>query len=255
MLPQNYLLEMHAISKSFGAVKAVQNIDLTLDRGTTLGLVGDNAAGKSTLMKVLAGFHTPDQGKIFFEGSEVHIHSPRDARRLGIDMIYQDFSLAPNLSVTDNIFLGREITKNVLGIKWLDRKRMAERSREALNTTHITIDSVNTLVTDLSGGQRQTVAIARATAFDAKLIIMDEPTASLSVKTIPPLLDMVVKLKNAGLGIILITHRIQDIFSTCDRVMVLRHGQCAGVTFTKETSIDEVTSIIAGTKETFARAI
>src|SRR5271157_1156475 len=116
MLPQNHLLEMHAISKSFGAVKAVQNIDLTLDRGTTLGLVGDNAAGKSTLMKVLAGFHTPDQGKIFFEGSEVHIRSPRDARRLGIDMIYQDFSLAPNLSVTDNIFLGREITKKVLGI-------------------------------------------------------------------------------------------------------------------------------------------
>lgn len=251
MQNDQYLLEMRGVNKSFGAVKAVQDVNLVLKKGEILGLVGDNAAGKSTLMKILTAFHKADSGEIFLEGSEVHFKTPGDARKSGIEMIYQDFSLAPNLSITDNIFLGREITKQILGMKFIDRKKMNEKSRLAMATTNIRLDSVKTCVTDLSGGQRQAVAIARATAFDAKIIIMDEPTASLSVKTIPPLLEMMKNLKQQGISMIFITHRIQDIFSTCDRVMVLRRGVCVGVSNTQDTTADEVTLIISGNKETF----
>jgi ABC-type sugar transport system ATPase subunit len=249
----NYLLEMRDIHKSFGAVRAVQYVDLVLQRGEILGLLGDNAAGKSTLMKILTAFHTPDRGKIYMDGQEVHIATPGDARRLGIEMIYQDFSLAPNLSIADNIFLGRELSKTFLGMHFIDRKRMEEKAKEAMSVTNIRLDSVKTIVTDLSGGQRQAVAIARATAFDAKIIIMDEPTASLSVKTIPPLLDLMVQLRDRGLSMVFITHRIQDVFSTCDRVMVLRRGKCVGVAYTRDTTVDEVTSLIAGTQRTFEK--
>jgi ABC-type sugar transport system ATPase subunit len=202
-------------------------------------------------MKILTAFHKADSGKIFMEGQEVNIKTPSDARKLGIEMIYQDFSLAPNLSISDNIFLGREMTKSILGTHFIDRKKMEEKSKTAMSVTNIRLDSVKTIVTDLSGGQRQAVAIARATAFDAKVIIMDEPTASLSVKTIPPLLDLMIYLKNQGISMIFITHRIQDVFSTCDRIMVLRRGKCVGVSYTKDTTIDEVTSLITGTKNTF----
>lgn len=253
MLSENHLLEMRDVHKGFGAVKAVQSVDLVLDRGEILGLVGDNAAGKSTLMKILTAFHKADSGKIYMEGQEVHIRAPGDARKLGIEMIYQDFSLAPNLSIVDNIFLGREITKTFLGLRFIDRKTMEENSKSAMSATNVRLDSVRTIVTDLSGGQRQAVAIARATAFDAKVIVMDEPTASLSVKTIPPLLELMIHLKNQGISMIFITHRIQDIFSTCDRVMVLRRGKCVGVAYTRDTTVDEVTSLIAGTKKTFEK--
>ncbi len=245
------LLQMVGIYKDFGAVKAVQNVDLTLEKGEILGLVGDNAAGKSTLMKCLTAVHTFDKGKIFFEGKEVKITDPLEARNLGIEMIYQDFSLAPNLSITDNIFLGREIVRPFLGIGILNRRKMQEISRKAMEQTHIRIDSVYTNVTELSGGQRQAVAIARATAFDAKVIIMDEPTASLSVKTITPLLDLMKKLRDQGVSMIFITHRIQDIFETCDRIMVMRRGVCVGGAKTTETNIDEITGLISGSRETF----
>lgn len=245
------LLEMKGMHKSFGAVKAVENVDLTLHRGEILGLVGDNAAGKSTLMKLLTAVHKPDRGKITIEAKEVKIESPLDARRLGIEMIYQDFSLAPNLSVADNIFLGREEYRSLLGIRVLNRRRMDDASRRALAETSMRFDSVRTIVTDLSGGQRQAVAIARATASDAKIIIMDEPTASLSVKSIPPLLDLMKRLREVGKSMIFITHRIQDIFSTCDRIMVLRRGVCVGVSPMKDTDIEEVTGLITGSRETF----
>ncbi len=245
------LLEMVGISKNFGAVKAVQGVDLTLAKGEILGLVGDNAAGKSTLMKCLTAVYSHDKGKIYFEGKEVKITSPLEARNLGIEMIYQDFSLAPNLSITDNIFLGREIVRPFFGIGLLNRRKMQEISRNAMEQTHIRIDSVYTNVTELSGGQRQAVAIARATAFDAKVIIMDEPTASLSVKTITPLLDLMKKLRSQGVSMIFITHRIQDIFETCDRIMVMRRGVCVGRVRTTDTNIDEITSLISGSRETF----
>lgn len=245
------LLEMRKMSKSFGPVQAVVDVDLVLHKGEILGVVGDNAAGKSTLMKLLTAVHEPDHGEIIFEGEHVHIGSPRDARKLGIEMIYQDFSLSPNLSVMDNVFLGREATRSILGIPVLNRRRMKEVSLEVIGETGIRLDSANTLVTDLSGGQQQAVAIARSLAFDAKIIIMDEPTASLSVKAIPPLLDLMTHFRDQGKSMIFITHRIQDIFSTCDRVMVLRRGHSVGVSNIEDTTVDEVTGLITGRIESF----
>jgi simple sugar transport system ATP-binding protein len=240
------LLEMRGMSKSFGSVKAVVNVDLILSRGEILGLVGDNAAGKSTLMKILTAVHKPDEGQIYFEGKPVKLDTPHKARDLGIEMIYQDFSLAPNLNITENIFLGREIKSSFAGIPLLNRKRMNQLAEEALKKSLIRIDSVQTIVTDLSGGQQQGVAIARAIAFDAKIIIMDEPTASLSVKAIPPLLERMKELRDQGISMIFITHRIQDIFSTCDRVMVLRGGSCVCDTNIENTTIDEIYGLITG---------
>jgi simple sugar transport system ATP-binding protein len=245
------LLEMRGMSKSFGPVKAVVDVDLVLSAGEILGVVGDNAAGKSTLMKLLTAVHRPDAGEILIEGRPVRIDSPHAARKLGIEMIHQDFSLSPNLSVVDNVFLGREVTRSVLGLPVLNRKKMKEVSRRVIGETGIRIDSVQTLVTDLSGGQRQVIAIARALASEARLIIMDEPTASLSVKTIPPLLDLMRRLRDSGMAIIFITHRVQDILLTCDRVMVMRRGSCVGVSPLANTTIEEVTGLITGSREAF----
>jgi ABC-type sugar transport system ATPase subunit len=244
-------LEMRGISKSFGAVKAVEDVDLILHKGEILGLVGDNAAGKSTLMKLLTAVEKLDRGKIFMGGREVLIDNPAQARRLGIEMIYQDFSLAPNLSIADNIFLGREVVRSILGLRFLDRRKMDEVAKTALGQTGISFDTVKSIVADLSGGQMQAVAIARVTSFNAQIIIMDEPTASLSVKAIPPLLDLMTKLRSTGKSMIFITHRIQDIFSTCDRVMVLRRGRCVGVSETSRTTIEEVTGLVTGTRQVF----
>lgn len=248
------LLEMRGMSKSFGPVKAVVDVNLILNAGEILGVVGDNAAGKSTLMNLLMAVHKPDAGDIFIEGLSVRVDSPHTARKLGIEMIHQDFSLSPNLSVMDNVFLGRELTRSVLGLPILNRKRMKEISLQVIEETGIRLKSANTLVTDLSGGQQQAVAIARALAFDAKIIIMDEPTASLSVKAIPALLELMKRFRDEGISMIFITHRIQDIFDTCDRVMVLRRGSCVGGSTIDKTNIDEVSGIITGSREAFGIA-
>lgn len=248
------LLEMRGMSKSFGTVRAVVDVNLTLYTGEILGVVGDNAAGKSTLMNLLTAVHKADAGEIFIEGEPVRIDHPRAARNLGIEMIHQDFSLAPNLSIMDNVFLGHEMTRSVLGLPILNRKRMREIALQVIGETGIRLSSANTLVTDLSGGQQQAVAIARALAFDAKIIIMDEPTASLSVKAIPPLLELMKRFRDEGISMIFITHRIQDIFDTCDRVMVLRRGSCVGISPIEKTNIDEVSGLITGSREAFGVA-
>jgi simple sugar transport system ATP-binding protein len=248
------LLEMRGMSKAFGPVKAVVGVDLVLNKGEILGVVGDNAAGKSTLMKLLTAVHRPDAGEIYLEGKQVNIDSPRTARKLGIEMIYQDFSLSPNLNVTDNIFLGRELTRSIAGVRFLNRRKMNEITRRVIGETGIRIDSVQTLVTDLSGGQRQVIAIARALASEARIIVMDEPTASLSVKAIPALLELMKKLRDSGISIVFITHRVQDILLTCDRVMVLRRGSSVGESPIAKTSIAEVTGLITGSREAFGIA-
>lgn len=250
-LSNTALLEMRGVSKSFGSVEAVVDVGLVLYPGEILGVVGDNAAGKSTLMKLLTAVHKMDKGEVFIEGEKVVIDTPHEARSYGIEMIYQDFSLAPNLSIVDNIFLGREIKRSLASVTFLDRKKMERIAEEVLRETLIRLDSVKTTVENLSGGQQQAVAIARALAFDAKIIIMDEPTASLSVKTIPPLLNLMRKFRDQGISMIFITHRIQDIFSTCDRVMVLRRGSCVGVSPIEMTSVDEVSGLITGSREAF----
>ncbi len=226
MVAERPIIEMRDIQKSFGAVHALRGVDLTLRHGEVVGLVGDNAAGKSTLVKVLSGAYIPDAGGIFIEGQKAAIAKPEDSRRLGIEMVYQDFALANNLDVAANVFLGREAVRWRLGpIRLMDRPLMEQKARQTIDNLNIIIDSVRLKVKNLSGGQRQAVAIGRATAFNAKIIIMDEPTAALSVAAIQQVLDLINKLKAQGVSIIIISHRLEDIYQVGDRVIVLRHGR------------------------------
>jgi ribose transport system ATP-binding protein len=248
MAAQEPLIHMQGISKAFGAVQALLGVDLVLYPGEVLGLVGDNAAGKSTLMKVLTGVHQPDEGEIWFEGRRVAFASPGDSRDLGIEMIYQNLALARNLDVVANVFLGRERTRPVLGgaLRWLDERAMEAASWEILRRLKISMDSVRKPVEHYSGGQQQAVAIARAVSFNARVVIMDEPTASLAVKEVGKVLDLIVQLRAKGVSVIIISHRLQDIFAVGDRVMVLRGGQGVAVRRVAETSMDEVVRYIVG---------
>jgi ABC-type sugar transport system ATPase subunit len=220
------VVEMRDIKKSFGAVQALRGVDLALYHNEVLGLVGDNAAGKSTLMKVLSGAYIPDEGQIYIEGEPVHFSNPMDARRMGIEMVYQDYALSNNLDIVANVFMGREVVRFNLGpISVMDFRYMEHETRNLLDRLRIDIPSVRQKVERLSGGQRQSVAIARATAFDAKVIIMDEPTAALSVAAIDKVLELVKQLKAHGSSIIIISHRLEDIYRVSDRMVVLRQGR------------------------------
>ena len=220
------VVEMRNIKKNFGAVQALRGVDLALHHNEVLGLVGDNAAGKSTLMKVLSGAYIPDEGEIYLEGKKAHLSSPMDARRQGIEMVYQDYALANNLDVAANVFLGREVVRLRLGpIGVMDYPHMEQETKNLLSRLKIDIPSVRQKVERLSGGQRQAVAIARSTAFDAKVIIMDEPTAALSVAAIDKVLDLVRELKAQGSSIIVISHRLEDIYQVSNRMIVLRQGR------------------------------
>jgi len=220
------VIEMCNIKKNFGAVQALRGVDLTLHHNEVLGLVGDNAAGKSTLMKVLSGAYIPDEGEILIEGEKAHIANPLDARRQGIEMVYQDYALANNLDVAGNVFLGREAVRLKLGpLGIMDYHYMEQETKSLLNRLKIDISSARLKVERLSGGQRQAVAIARATAFNAKVIIMDEPTAALSVAAIEKVLELVRELKAQGASVIIISHRLEDIYNVSDRMIVLRHGR------------------------------
>ena len=248
MNESQYILEAKSVSKFFGTITALENVDLNLSPGEVLGVVGANGAGKSTLMKVLSGLYIPSEGSIYFEGKEVFFSSPRDSQNLGIEMVYQDLSLAENLPIGDNIFLGREPTKNFGPIKLLDHKKRKQLTEEHLAKLKINVKSADQKVEELSGGQRQAVAIARATAFDAKIVIMDEPTAALAVKEVSKVLDLIRSLKNLGVGVIVISHRMDDIFSVSDRVMALFQGTNFAQSQLKETSRDEVVGWIMGKK-------
>lgn len=220
------VVEMRNIKKHFGAVQALRGVDLQLAQNEVLGLVGDNAAGKSTLMKVLSGAYIPDEGDIFIEGKKVSFANPMDARRQGIEMVYQDYALANNLDVAANVFMGREVVGINLGpLGIMDYPHMEQETQNLLQRLNIQIASVRQKVERLSGGQRQAVAIARATAFDAKVIIMDEPTAALSVAAIDQVLELVKELKAQGSSIIIISHRLEDIYRVSDRMIVLRQGR------------------------------
>ena len=199
-------------------------------------------------MKVLSGLYNPSEGSIYFEGKEVFFSSPRDSQNLGIEMVYQDLSLAENLPIGDNIFLGREPTRSFGPIKFLDHKKRKQFTEEHLAKLKINVKSADQKVEELSGGQRQAVAIARATAFDAKIVIMDEPTAALAVKEVGKVLDLIRGLKNLGVGVIVISHRMDDIFSVSDRVMALFQGANFAESQLKETSRDEVVGWIMGKK-------
>jgi ABC-type sugar transport system ATPase subunit len=223
------LVALTNIEKTFGAVRSLRGVSIDVLPGETFALLGDNAAGKSTLMKVLTGVYQPDAGTISCEGNPVHFTNPSVSRRAGIEMIYQDFALADNLDVRSNIFLGRERRKNLLGrwVRVLDNKTMEAETKRVLESLDIEINP-KLKVKRLSGGQRQAVAIGRALAFDAKLIIMDEPTANLSVAKVDKLIEVTQRLKQLGIAVIIITHRLDEAFAVADRLAVMRQGEVVG---------------------------
>jgi simple sugar transport system ATP-binding protein len=242
------VLEARHVSKHFGAVTALDNVNLSLSPGEVLGVVGDNGAGKSTLMKVLSGLFRPSEGELFVQGQQVHFHSPRDSHKAGIEMVYQDLALAGNMPIFENIYLGREPGRQIGNLRIVDHALSRKLAAEHLNRLQIHVKSVDQNVEDLSGGQRQAVAIARATAFDAKVVIMDEPTAALAIKEVGKVLDLIKRLKDHGVGVILISHRMDDVFYVCDRIMALFHGRNFAEAPLKDTNRNEVIGWIMGTK-------
>ena len=244
----NSLVSMKNISKSFGSIEALKNANFDLNKGEILGLAGDNGAGKSTLVKILAGVFPYDSGEIFLEGNQVKLNSPKEAIQLGIESIYQDLALFEDMNLSRNIFIGREPVKNKLGglIKHLDMEKMNEETLKALKMTKINITDTSQLIHTLSGGQRQSVAVARAVYFRAKVVIMDEPTAALSVKEVQKILDLALELKAEGIGVIIITHNLHHMFSVADRITVLQQGTLAGERKVADTNIREIEKLIIG---------
>ena len=221
------ILELKGVSKSFGAVQALFEVDFHVSSGEVMALVGDNGAGKSTLIKCIAGIYSIDSGDVFFEGERVSLHGPKDSARLGIEVVYQDLALADNLDVVQNMFLGREELTGPL--RSLDEITMERRANDTLATLSVTtIRSVRQTVAGLSGGQRQSVAVAKAVMWNSKVVILDEPTAALGVAQTRQVLDLVKRLGEQGLAVVLISHNLHDIFEVADNITVLRLGQNVG---------------------------
>ena len=240
------LLECRNVSKAFGAVQALYRVDFDVRPGEVMALVGDNGAGKSTLIKGVAGIYPYDEGETLVDGRAVHVHGPRDAARLGIEVVYQDLALADNLDVVANMFLGRERAR---GGFVLDEASMERSSRETLNGLHVTtLRSVRQVVAGLSGGQRQSVAVAKAVMWNSRLVILDEPTAALGVAQTRQVLDLVKRLGEQGLAVVLISHNLHDVFEAADRITVLRLGQRVALFDKDKTTQQEVVhAITAGT--------
>jgi D-xylose transport system ATP-binding protein len=243
------LLELRGVSKRFGAVQALSEVDFRSLPGEVMALVGDNGAGKSTLIKGIAGIYPFDEGEVYFDGKRVNIHSPRDTADLGIEIVYQDLALADNLDVVANMFLGRERTRSF----WrLDEAGMEQASLETLDSLSVTtIRSVRQAVAGLSGGQRQAIAVAKAVMWNSRLVILDEPTAALGVAQTRQVLDLVRRLADKGLAVILISHNLHDIFEVADRITVLRLGQKVGELMAGETTQQEVVHAITAGKMEF----
>lgn len=240
------LVSMTDIYKSFGAVRSLRGVSIDVSPGETFALLGDNAAGKSTLMKVLTGVYQPDAGSIEFDGTAMTFPTPATSRSRGIEMIYQDFALADNLDVRSNIFLGREPVRRVMGglVRTLDHKHMERETLRVLNMLEIDIHP-RLKVRRLSGGQRQAVAIGRTLAFDARLVIMDEPTANLSVAKVDKLIEVTQRLKDLGIAVIIITHRLDEAFAVADRLAVMRQGEVVGRFHTSDCTETDIAHLIA----------
>jgi len=242
------LLEIKDLSKNFGSIKVIDKVSLTVEKGSVVGLVGDNGAGKSTLMKIITGIHKPSSGSVLLEGQNITSITTSKIRLLGIEMIYQDLALARQQDISSNIFLGREPVKKIFGINLglVDKKKMDEDSIKIIKDLGANVPSVKYQAGLLSGGQQQTIAIARALTFSPKLVIMDEPTAALAVKEVQHVLDLILKLKSDGISVILISHRLNDIFDVSDRIIVLRQGQIVAEKIKTETSMNQIVSYIVG---------
>jgi D-xylose transport system ATP-binding protein len=243
MADNNALLEVRGITKRFGAVRALNGVDFHVDAGQVVGLVGDNGAGKSTLVKVISGIHPPTEGEYLWQGQPVQVNTPHDATALGIATVYQDLALADNLDVVENLFLGREVVRGGL----LDEVAMEHRANELLDELSVTtIQSVRGEVGAMSGGQRQSVAIARSLLGEPKMVILDEPTAALGVAQTAQVLALIKRLKGRGLGVIVISHNMADVFEVTDQIFVMRLGAKAAEFETARASREEVVAAITG---------
>jgi simple sugar transport system ATP-binding protein len=236
-----YLVRMVGIDKYFGRVCALHGVDFGVKHSEIVSLVGDNGAGKSTLIKILSGFHPADRGEIYFEGRKVHLGSPRDAKALGIETVYQEQALAPHVSIPRNVFMGREITK-ALGI--MDAKKMHEESMKTVEKLGLRIKDSRASVEQLSGGQRQGVAIARVLYFKAKLVILDEPTIALSVKESQQVMDFMQQLRSEGISVVFITHNLFHAFQVAERFVVLARGEPLADVEKKDTSLDHLNNLV-----------
>jgi|TARA_B110000196_G_scaffold290787_1_gene277270 simple sugar transport system ATP-binding protein len=239
------ILKLENISKNFGAIEALTNVNLTLNSGEVLGLMGDNGAGKSTLVKIIAGNFKQSSGQIIFEERQEEFSKPMDARDKGIEVVYQDLALCDNLTAASNIFLTREIKKNLGFLSILNFKKMFERSKEIfkeLKSETLPEEEVKMM----SGGQRQAVAIGRTKLSKAKVVILDEPTAAISVRQVAEVLQLIKQLKSEGIAVVIISHRMPDIFAVSDRIAVLRRGKLVANKRAKDSSPEEVTALITG---------
>jgi len=250
------VVSVRAVTKHFGSIQALRGADLDIFPGEVVGLVGDNGAGKSTLVNILSGALQPNSGAIFVDGKKVSFSSPLEARRLGIETVYQDLSLAPDLSVWANIFLGRERkAKGPLGwFGWLDRKAMAAEAEADLARTRIRIDSVHALAGRLSGGQRQAIAVGRAVAWGSRVVLMDEPTAALGVEQQERVGELVASVASQGVPVLLISHNLPQVHRICDRVAVLFQGKVVASLRPAESSVEDIVSWITGAAVEAGRA-
>jgi fructose transport system ATP-binding protein len=248
------VLEAFGISKAFGPVQALRGVDFALFPAEVVGIVGDNGAGKSTFIKILAGALTPDAGRIAIDGRAVTFHNPLDARRAGIETVYQDLAVVPLLDIAANLFLGRE---EIVGgpfsfLHILNKRAMRRHAMENISVLKIGIKSVRQPVGTLSGGQRQGVAVARAVAWSRKIVILDEPTAALGVREARGVLELIKRVRAHGVAVILISHNMPHVFEVTDRIFVLRHGAHAGTVRTADTNMEQVVRLITGA-EVFTR--
>jgi len=242
------LLEAKGIVKHFGRVHALRGADLTVNTGEVVALIGDNGAGKSTLVKTLSGVHAPDAGQIVFEGREVHLPTPEAARELGIETVYQDLALAPDLESSANLFLGREVLrKGLLGrLGWLDTAAMRKQTQSAFGDLGVGVQDVTAPVANFSGGQRQGVAVARAVTWASKVVFMDEPTAALGVVQTRRVLELIRRVRDRGLSVVLISHNMPEVMEVADRVEVLRLGQRVATFKRGEATMEDLVGAMTG---------
>lgn len=246
-------VSMRGIRKRFGSIEALRGVDLDLASGECLGLVGDNAAGKSTLTKILSGAYVPDEGEILLDGAAARFANPADARERRIEMVYQDLSLCDTIDVAGNLFLGREMISGSSFFGFMDKRHMQAEARRMLDGLGIRIPNLNATVAQLSGGQRQSIAIARAVAFDPQVLIMDEPTSALAVAEVEAVLALINRVKASGVSVVLITHRLQDLFRVCDRIAVMYEGTKVAERRIGETDLTDLVKLIVGEGHVAAR--
>ena len=242
------VIQARGITKRYGALTALRDIDLSVNAGEIVGLVGDNGAGKSTLVKILSGAISPTDGELFLDGERLTLHSPLDARRRGIETVYQDLALAPDLTVAENLFIGRELKSSgpLRLIGTLDRRAMNRGAQEQLHRLRIRIDSVTNRADSLSGGQRQAIAVARAVAWGRRVLLMDEPTASLGVEEQRKVAELIQEVQRGGIPVLLVSHNIPQVHDICDRIVVLLHGRVVADLKKDEADVEEVVMWITG---------